>query len=124
MTVPSPTDHLEQARLNRDHAEWLITTSPSDPTACQWAVVATFYSALHALTAVLLAKGVAVKSHSARGRALQSAGNGIPIAIVDAYRALEDESRGARYELWSYSMNDVRDLLDNELADIAAFTGL
>ncbi|MFN8634762.1 MAG: hypothetical protein U0893_12975 [Chloroflexota bacterium] len=44
--------------------------------------------------------------------------------MIDAYRILEEFARGARYELWIFVPRDVRDLLDQELATIAAFTGM
>jgi hypothetical protein len=72
VSSPGPSDHLEQARANRSHAEWLISTSPNDPTALQWAVTASFYSALHALTATLIIQGVSVWSHTMRNQALGS----------------------------------------------------
>jgi uncharacterized protein (UPF0332 family) len=124
MTVPSVNTHLTQARANRDHAEWLLATSPSDPTARQWVVTATFYSALHGLTAYLMRQGVAVKSHSARAKALADPNNGVPQAVQDAYRRLEERSRGARYDLRFFAAHDVRNLLDQDLAAIAAFTGM
>ena len=61
----TPSDHLARARENRAHAEWLINERPTDPTAVQWAVTAVFYSALHGLTAYLMARGVNVSSHTA-----------------------------------------------------------
>lgn len=124
MTVPSANDHLLQARANRAHAEWLLAISPSDPTALQWAVTAAFYSALHGLTAHLMGQGITVSSHVTRAKALADPNNGVPQAILYAYRTLEAQSRGARYELWSFVLQDVQDLLDQELATIAAFTGM
>jgi hypothetical protein len=51
-----------QARANREHAEWLLASRPTDATAMQWAVTATFYSALHAISAYLLARGTRATS--------------------------------------------------------------
>src|SRR6266540_1706476 len=102
MTVPSPRDHLAQARENGAHAEWLLATNPSDPTALQWSVTATFYSALHGLTAYLMTQGVTSRSHRSREGALTPPGSGVPQAVIDDYRLLEEWSRGARYELWVF----------------------
>ena len=124
MTIPSLNDHLTQARENRAHAEWLLTTNRTDPTALQWAVTATFYSALHGLTAYLMGQGVTSKSHRSREVALTAAGSGVPPSVIEAYRLLEEWSRGARYELWVFIPRDVRGLLDQELAAIAAFVGM
>jgi hypothetical protein len=124
MSSPTPSEHLDQARDNRAHAEWLISVKPTDPTALQWATTAAFYSALHGLTAYLLARGWVVRSHTARVQALDDPNSGVPASVLDAYRMLEDLSRGARYELWVFTAQDVRDLLDQELAAIAAFPGM
>jgi len=124
MTVPSVNDHLLQARANRAHAEWLLSVSPSDPTALHWAVTAAFYSALHGLTAHLMTQGITVSSHAARAKALADPNTGVPQAILYDYRTLEAQSRGARYELWSFVMQDVQNLVSQELAAIAAFTGM
>ena len=51
-----------QARANREHAEWLLASRPTDATAMQWAVTATIYSALHAISAYLLARGTRATS--------------------------------------------------------------
>ena len=124
MTAPTPNEHLAQVRANRAHAEWLLTMNPIDQTARQWAATAAFYSALHALTAYLMAQGVTVNSHFKREHAIAHPANGVPPHIVRAYRRLEFRSRDARYNLRSFSLQAVRDLLDNELAAVAAFTGL
>jgi hypothetical protein len=124
MTVPTANDHLVQARANREHAEWLLVSRPTDPTALQWAVTAIFYSALHGLTAHLMGHGVTVTSHRARTRALLSPSYGVPTAVYDTYRDLDLWSRGARYGLWVFTAQDVRDLLDQELATIATFAGM
>jgi hypothetical protein len=124
MTAPTPNDHLVQARANRAHAEWLLTMNPTDQTTRQWARTAAFYSALHAMTAYLLAQGVSVNSHVRREQAITHPANGVPHHIVRAYRRLEFRSRDARYNLRSFSLQAVRDLLDNELAAVAAFIGL
>ena len=124
MTVPTVNDYLVQARANRAHAEWLLTERPSDPTAMQWAVTAVFYNALHGLTAYLLARGIIVRSHSARDRALTHPANGVPQNIYDAYHNLDDHGRDARYALVAFTHQEVRDLLDQDLASIATFVGM
>jgi hypothetical protein len=76
------------------------------------------------LTAYLATHGITAKHHAARARALTDPDSGVPPSVFDAYLQLEDVSRGARYELWQFSEQDVRELLDQELAAMAAFTGL
>ena len=124
MTSPTPAEHLNQARANRNHAEWLVATSPNDPTALQWAVTATFYSALHALTAHLLVRHVRVWDHRMRSQAIADPINGVPASIRDDYRLLERRSRQTRYLLRRFGRQRVQELLDQELARIAAFTGM
>ena len=124
MSSPTLSDHLNQARANRDHAEWLLASRPHDNTALQWAATAAFYSALHALTAHLLRIGVRVTDHRSRFLALTNPAYGVPRQIVQMYRLLEGRSCAARYLLWSYTAQDIRNLLDRQLAAIAAFTGM
>jgi hypothetical protein len=90
----------------------------------QWAVTATFYSALHALSAYLLVQGIQVSSQVARNRVLSNPINGVPRDVHNAYRDLDEYSRDACYELWTFALQDVRDRLDRELATIATFTGM
>jgi hypothetical protein len=131
VTVHSPNDHLVQALANRDHAEWLLTAQPNDRTAMQWAVAAVFYSALHGISAYLLARGFRITSHLARitshlasDRVLSNPRNGVPLAVYQAYRDLDDYSRDARYEMHPLTAQEVRDLLDQELVVVAAFVGM
>ncbi len=124
MSAPTPNDHLDQARANRDHAEWLLASRPTDNTALQWAVTATFYSALHGLTGHLLGQRVTVTDHRSRALALTNPANGVPRHVVRAYRMLEARSRGARYGLWTFTSQDVRDRLDQQFAVVASFSGI
>ena len=87
-------------------------------------VTAAFYSALHGISAYLLALGVKVTNHTARAKALGDPANGVPPAVLVAYRRLEAHSRQARYMHATFASRDVRDLLDQELATIATFTGM
>lgn len=97
---------------------------PQDATARQWVITVAFYSALHALTDYLTQRGIVVANHTMRERALADTNNGVPIHVHDAYRTLERRSRRVRYYLAVFSEQDVRDLLDQELAAVAAFTGM
>jgi hypothetical protein len=124
MTVPSINDHLAQARANRAYAEWVLMTAQSDPTALQWLVTAAFYSALHGLTAYLVGQGIVVKNHTERGRAPAAPNSGVSYRVQTAYRVLQEASRGGRYELRAFTSQEVRGLLDHELAAIASFTGM
>jgi hypothetical protein len=84
MRSPTPDEHLDQARENRAHAEWLISTNPTDPAALRWAVTAAFYSALHGLTSHLVTQGIRVWNHSARASALRDPNSGVPPLVTYA----------------------------------------
>jgi hypothetical protein len=124
MTAPTVNDYLDKARGNRAHAEWVFSMLPNNQIGLQWVVTAAFYSALHGVSAYLLGIGVQVTNHTARAKALGDPANGVPPAILVAYRTLEFQSRQARYMHSVFRTQDVRDLLDQELARIAAFTGM
>ena len=124
MTVPNVGNHLAQARANCDHAEWLLSVRPVDPTALQWAVTVAFYGALHGLTAYLMSRGVQVRDHTSRGHARADPANGVPPVVYDSYRLLERRSRQSRYMLRRFTWRRVRDLLDQELAVVATFVGM
>jgi len=115
---------MEQARANRRHAERILADMAQDATARQWVVTIAFYSALHALTDYLLQRGIVVANHTMRERALADPNNGVPAHVHNAYRMLERRSRRVRYFLAVFSEQDVRDLLDQELAAVATFTGM
>jgi hypothetical protein len=90
----------------------------------QWAVAAIFYSALHGITAHLMRRGIIVRSHVARDRVLANPSSGIPSSVYAAYRDLDDYSRDARYDLQPFTAQEVQDLLDHQLAAVAAFVGM
>jgi hypothetical protein len=60
----------------------------------------------------------------ARDRVLLNPLNGVPRSVYRAYRSLDKYSRDARYDLLPFTAQDVRDLLDNELAAVTSFTGM
>jgi hypothetical protein len=124
VTALNASDYLTQARANRSHVEWLLASRPGDPIVLQWAVTVAFYSALHGLNAHLPNLGIRVRSHMARDRALATEVNGVPSSVYTAYRDLEEASRDARYGLVSFTFQDVRQLLDRQLAVIATFVGM
>jgi hypothetical protein len=76
------------------------------------------------MTAYLMSRGVQVRDHSSRGRALANPANGVPPAVHDAYRVLERRSRQGRYMLRRFTWRQVRDVLDQELAVVATFVGM
>jgi len=122
--VPSESTHRAEALANRTLAEHLLATRSNDPTALRWAVTAAFYSALHALTAYLIARGVTVTSHDDRSSALADPANGVPQDVFDAYQFLKRRSTGARYYVQAFAPYQVRRLLDIPLKVILDFVGL
>lgn len=117
--------HLEQARANRDHAEFLVAQRPSDPTAMQWAVTAAFYCAVHCIEAHLATFGVDSRSHADRGYHMSVLAYGIPDVVADAYAALKRRSMGARYLMWNFTERDVRrKVLDRQLKAVTDFVNL
>jgi hypothetical protein len=116
--------HRGEAIANRVIAELLLASHGNDPTALRWAVTATFYSALHALTAHLITRGVAVTSHDDRSLALADPANGVPQAVFDAYQFLKRRSTGARYYVQLFAPYQVQRLLDVPLKIVFDFAGL
>ena len=90
--MPSLQDHIAKA----SHNETFITQLGQLPTQFpDWAMIATFYAALHYVDAVLSLRNLHPPTHHqrssyvARMRPLRS--------IYPDYRTLEDTSRDARY---------------------------
>jgi hypothetical protein len=116
--------HRAEAIGNRDHADWLVTTRPNDPIALRWAVTATFYSALHAISAHLVSRQIHVHRHDDRAIAMNDPNAGIPMDVLDAYDFLYRRSIGARYLTRAFIAREVRYLIDNQLARILTFVGV
>ncbi len=95
-----------------------------DRVALRWAATATFYSALHAISAHLVARNIIVSRHDDRADAMAQPGAGIPSDVLDAYRYLQRRSVGARYQTRLFSAGEVRYLIDVPLAAILTFVGL
>jgi hypothetical protein len=116
--------HRAEAVALRDLAEHLLASQTHNPTAVRWAVTATFYSALHAMTAYLVSRGVTVGSHDDRSLALFDPTNTVPSDVVDAYQFLKRRSTGARYYVQTFEPYQVRRLLDVPLTIVFDFVGL
>jgi hypothetical protein len=122
--VADEATHRAEALANRRIAEQLLASHANDPTALRWAVTATFYGALHALTAHLIALGVTVTSHEDRSIALADPRNGIPPDVFQAYEFLKRRSTGARHYVQTFEPWQVQRLLDVPLKVIFDFAGL
>jgi hypothetical protein len=121
--VADEATHQAEALANRRIAKQLLASQPHDPTALRWAVTVTFYSALHALTAYLIARGVAVTSHDDRSLALADPQNGVPADVFKAHQFLKRRSTGARYYVQTFAPWRVQRLLDVPLTVIFDFVG-
>src|ERR1035437_4117306 len=82
-------DHINQWTHNRKFIETI------NPEYCDWIVTVTFYSALHAVDALLLDDKVTVTSHDSRNRILSQTNR--YKKINSAYYPLYDLSRTIRY---------------------------
>lgn len=122
--MASEAVHRAEALANREHAEWLLASRPDDPVALRWAATATFYSALHAISAHLVARNEDVARHEDRATAMASADAEIPDDVLDAYQYLQRRSVGARYQTRRFSVGELRYLIDDQLAKVFAFVGL
>jgi hypothetical protein len=117
-------NHLGQARRNRDLAERLLAQS-SDPTNVQWAVVATYYSAVHCMQAYLMGLGYDPESHAERGALIELPSSGVPTEVRRSYRWLKRVSESARYRLGQFASHFVRSVvLDDHLDRVARFVKL
>jgi hypothetical protein len=122
--VASVAVHRAEALGNRDHADWLVSSRPNDPIALRWAVTATFYSALHAISAHLVARQIYVHRHDDRAFVMNDPAAGIPTDVQDAYDFLYRRSIGARYQTRVFTAREVRYLIDNQLAKVLRVAGL
>jgi hypothetical protein len=122
--LASEAVHRAEAIANRDIAEWILATRPNDRVALRWAVTATFYSALHAMSAHLVARGIVATRHEDRDREMASPAAGVPSDVYDAYQYLKRRSIGACYNARLFSAGEVRYLIDSPLATILAFVGI
>jgi len=122
--VADVATHRAEALGSRRIAELLLASQPNDPTALRWAVTATFYSALHALNAHLIAHGVTVTSHDDRFVALADPQNDVPAEVFQAYQFLKRRSTGARYYVQTFVPWQVQRLLHVPHRVIFDFVGL
>jgi uncharacterized protein (UPF0332 family) len=109
--MPGVNQHLRAAAENRALAESLyLSVHPG------WGAVLAFYSALHLVDAFLATKDVHPESHRDREAAISRVSE--LRAIYPDYRALQNRSNDVRYRLKRLRSQEVRDLIDHELAAI------
>jgi len=103
--LPNTADHRKKA----EHNEFLISTL--DNPFWDWAIIVTFYAALHYVEAYLGTKGIHAPTHPVRDSHIQRDST-LKTIYVD-YRELENESRDARYDAIEFKQEDVRRLQRN-----------
>ncbi len=103
--MPSTKEHRDKAA----HNEFLVSTL--DNPFWDWAIIGTFYAALHHIEAYLATKGIHGPTHPIRDSHIQRDAN-LKAIYVD-YRELENESRDARYDVIEFKQADVRRLQGN-----------
>jgi hypothetical protein len=117
--MPTKDEHLRQARHNE---AFLGTFDLAQSVYLDWAATAAFYSALHYLRALMSRLNYTnISGYGDMDRAFER------LAILkrnpgihDSYRQLKDDSRSARYNMWTPSGGDIVDLRD-EMAKIRDF---
>ncbi|HLF77477.1 MAG TPA: hypothetical protein VJB57_08290 [Dehalococcoidia bacterium] len=111
--MPSETRHVRAAQSNEALAVALIESHRSS----SWAVVLSFYSALHWVDSFLARSAIHPKSHGEREPFIK---NTQLRPIFDAYRLLSSRSRDTRYELRNFTEAEARGFISEELTEIKA----
>jgi hypothetical protein len=88
--LPSQQEHLVQARHNEALAAVVLRASPRH---ADWAVVATFYAALHYAEAYLASQGLHSPNHAARAQSMKRLMPALSAPLDD----LKDAADRARY---------------------------
>lgn len=88
--MPSQDEHLIQARHNETLVSMLLRVSPRH---ADWAVVASFYAAVHYVEAYFAARGIHSQSHAERSRNLKRC---MP-SMVAPLHDLKEAADRARY---------------------------
>ena len=90
--------HLDGARQNIEFGDRLSETGDEDPIVVGWAITALFYSAVHSVRAMLLAKHKVVASSHEDVRAYERQYPELKRTNT-SYRHLKQQSESARYYL-------------------------
>ncbi|MCC7371495.1 MAG: hypothetical protein IT306_23955 [Chloroflexi bacterium] len=117
--------HRAQARANQDFADELLRDHAGSSSHVQWAVTATFYAAVHAMQAHLIACGHDPQSHQRREQLMADPLNKVPADVFRAYMTLSSYSKKSRYRCGIFAPSWVRQtLLDRHLKAIFDFVSL
>ena len=115
--MPTEQEHLRQAARNESLYNDLCRLYTSVPKYTEWEVVALFYAALHHIEAcVNIREGRHFDNHSQRNRFIRETVD--YRAIWPVYSYMYRLSINARYEVTTFSIEEVRNLEINQLAAI------
>ena len=112
--MPTPNEHLSQARHNERLANQLVNENP--PRFLDWVLTVAFYSALHYVKYLRACCGLLVgTSHDDVDQYFT-----MPElrALHRCYRGMKDDSRDARYNCLMPTPVDAEDCLQNRLVQI------
>lgn len=118
--MATKTEHAQKAEHNEHFVEALLNGGLPFP---DWMVTGLFYAALHYCRAVMASYGftnISTYAEMDRHFVSLSALKRQP-DVYGHYRQLKDDSRAARYDMWSLTILNVTDLRDNEFARIREF---
>jgi uncharacterized protein (UPF0332 family) len=96
----------QQHRAQAEHNEFFVSTLQNP--FWDWAVTGTFYAALQYVDAFLMSKGIDPENHPERNDYVRN--DPTLRGIRSNYRELQTNSRNARYDVVSFSQDDVQSL--------------
>jgi hypothetical protein len=100
--LPSKQEHVAKAEGN---ARFASSLSLDDPARIDWALIATFYAAMHYVEAYLATQGLHVRSHTTRDGYV---GRDAHLKkIYSQYQDLKYYGYNARYEMNPFQSSDV-----------------
>ena len=112
--MPTPPEHLDQARRNERLADRLINDSP--PAYLDWAVTTAFYAAVHYVKYFRASQNLSVgDSHDEIHRFFRTPELRL---LQRCYRGMEDDCWAARYQCSVPTPTDAEDCVSNSLARI------
>jgi hypothetical protein len=120
--MPAPAHHVDQARRNLDTIAHLLSKDADG--ARQWAVVVAFYCGLHCVEAYFADRNQHYYRHEDRRNAMATGPTPTPVPIYAAYNLLENQARGARYDMYRFSRREVDHIIRDYLDPIRKFAGI
>lgn len=103
--MPNLRDHIDKAR----HDEKFLSSFDLDRTLfLDWVVNGIFYSSLHYIDSYFADKGIHPRNHEERNGFIRDDTNlGRPF-FTNLYRPLKDDSRDARYDIRTFTGDEVK----------------